>query len=76
MVFLVLKGIKNFEDLDDFIFENKVDIRCKESSLSVTLIEPTEEEEGIIALILSDGSQLELPVDQLDDYLEVVPMEK
>ncbi|OCA85356.1 hypothetical protein A8F95_11870 [Bacillus wudalianchiensis] len=73
---MVLKGIKNFEDLDDFIFENKVDIRCKESSLSVTLIEPTEEEEGIIALILSDGSQLELPVDQLDDYLEVVPMEK
>ncbi|KMY54423.1 hypothetical protein AC623_11175 [Bacillus sp. FJAT-27231] len=73
---MILKGIKNFEDLDDFIFENKVDIRCKESSLSVTLIEPTEEEEGIIALILSDGSQLELPVDQLDDYLEVVPMEK
>lgn len=76
MVLLVLKGIKNFEDLDDFIFENKVDIRCKESSLSVTLIEPTEEEEGVIALILSDGSQMELPVDRLDDYLEVVPLEK
>lgn len=76
MVLLLLKDIKNFEDLDDFIFENKVDICCKDSDLCVTLIEPTEEEEGVIALILSDGSQIELPVDRLDDYLEVVPLEK
>ncbi|MEK4029156.1 MULTISPECIES: hypothetical protein [Bacillaceae] len=73
---MLLKDIRKFEDLDDFIFEHKVDIRCKESGLCVTLIEPTEEEEGVIALILSDGSQMELPVDRLDDYLEVVPLEK
>lgn len=71
---MLLKGIRNFEELDDFIFDNKVDIRCKESGLSVTLIEPTEDEEGVIALILSDGSQLEIPADRLDDYLEVVPV--
>ncbi|MED4717929.1 hypothetical protein [Bacillus badius] len=74
MVELLLKGIKSFEDLDDFIFENKVDIRCRESGLSVTLVEPTEEGEDL-ALILSDGSQLELSPEELDHYLEVVPPE-
>jgi len=72
---LSLKDINSFHALDDFMFENEVDIRCKESGLSAIFVEPTEEGENL-SVVLSDGSQLEMPPGRLDDFLEIVPLIK
>lgn len=71
----MLKNIRNSKELEEYIFENDVDLRHKESGLSVAIVEPTEEGEEM-AIILNDGTEVEFPANQLSELFEAAPLER
>ncbi|OCA85210.1 hypothetical protein [Pseudobacillus wudalianchiensis] len=67
-----LNSIKDFEELDDFLFENDINLRCKKTGLFLKHSEPME---GVMLfLILEDGSLVELAAHQLEESFEIVPL--
>ncbi|OCA85271.1 hypothetical protein [Pseudobacillus wudalianchiensis] len=67
-----LNSIRDFEELDNFLFENDINLRCKKTGLFLKYSEPVE---GVILfLVLEDGSLVELAAHQLEESFEIVPL--
>ena len=69
---LTLSNIRGFEELDNFLFQNDINLRCKNTRLFLRHLEPRE---GVMLfLVLEDGSLVELAAHQLEESFEIVPL--
>ena len=67
-----LNSIKDFEELDKFIFENDVDLRCRKTGLFLRHLEPIEG--SMLFLVLENGSLVELAAHRLEEAFEIVTL--
>ncbi|RJS59269.1 hypothetical protein [Bacillus sp. PK3_68] len=69
-----LKEIKSYRQLDDFLFENDVELKCRERGFKVVGIDPGKDSK--LTFTLSNRSQVECLAKQMEEHFSVAPLVK